>query len=222
MKPSVLVLNGWAASDAAWSLCGFRRDGVYSYRDHLDGATARAFDAAGSAILVGWSMGGSYALRMVLRDPGTVKGLVLVAATPRMMADSGWVGMTERRLAALDAGLRLTLCGGGFTQLPPDKPNPYAADTDENLARGLYYLRETDLRGELEARRGEIASIPAFIFQSERDAVVRPHNAEYLASLFAKARLSMIPGAEHALPIFIPELIDDAVEALLTGLVDGD
>ena len=58
-------------------------------------------------LLVGWSMGGSTALRLAIAAPEKLKGLVLVAATARMMKAPGWAGMSERRLAALDPALRV-------------------------------------------------------------------------------------------------------------------
>ena len=159
-------------------------------------------------------MGAEYALKLAVNCPKRVAGLVLIAATPRMMADSGWIGMSNRRLAALEMGLRLTL-GNGFFGIPEGKPNPYLADSEENLARGIDFLRNTDLRRDLEENRAELAKIPAFIFQSERDPIVRASNAEYLATIFSNAKLEIVPGAEHALPIFIPEKIDSAVQSLL-------
>jgi pimeloyl-[acyl-carrier protein] methyl ester esterase len=214
MTPRVFVLNGWAASEHAWDLCAFERDAVFSDIDHVGGRTARAFDeAAEPVILVGWSMGGSYALRLAAQNPQRVAGLVLVAATPRMMKADGWTGMTERRLAALEMGLRLTL-GGGFFGIPKDKPNPYRTDREENLARGIAYLRETDLRAALEAKREAFKALGVYIFQSERDGIVRRENADYLAGIFPRAHVQIVPGAEHALPIFIPEALDAAVAAL--------
>ena len=61
--------------------------------------------------------------------------------------------------------------------------------------------------------RGESAPyrIPVRIFQSERDGIVRPNNAEFLKKVFPQAKVTMVPGNEHVLPITIPELIDKAV-----------
>ena len=208
------VLNGWAASPRAWDLCTFRRDALFSASDHLDGATERAFDgAAESVLLVGWSMGGTESLRLVARNPRKVAGLVLLAATPRMMRDDGWDGMTERRLVALEAGLRLTM--GRGLDARPGVPCPYEMDDDATLARGLDYLRATDLRPALEASRDALAGIPAVLFQADRDPIVRAGNAAYLASLFPGAEVNRIPGAEHALPVLVPELIDAAVARLV-------
>ena len=89
----IMVLNGWAASPYAWDLCAFmktsegRKPVLYSYIDQLDGLPERAFEGGGRYLVVGWSMGGSTALRLACRYPDQIAGLVLVAATPRMMED---------------------------------------------------------------------------------------------------------------------------------------
>ena len=210
----VFVLNGWAASEEAWSLCRFRRERVFSYVEQLDGEPEKVIAAEDDVVLVGWSMGGSSAMRLALRWPEKIRGLVLVAATPRMMEDkpAGWRGMSERRLAALKKGLLLT-GGGGFFGPPAGLPNPYIVDDEANLDRGLGYLVATDLRSSLlecEALRTKGERVR--LFQSEHDGIVRPENATFLEEVFRGAKLRMIPGAEHALPIFIPEMIDSAVE----------
>ena len=210
----VFVLNGWAASEEAWSLCKFRRERVFSYVEQLDGGPEKVIADEDDVVLVGWSMGGSSAMRLALRWPEKIRGLVLVAATPRMMEDkpAGWRGMSERRLAALKKGLLMT-GGGGFFGPPAGLPNPYIVDDEANLDRGLGYLVATDLRsslleGESLRSKGERVRI----FQSEHDGIVRPENATFLEEVFRGAKLQIIPGVEHALPIFIPEMIDSAVE----------
>ncbi|MBQ6136194.1 MAG: alpha/beta fold hydrolase [Kiritimatiellae bacterium] len=207
------VLNGWASSPRAWDLCGFRRDRLFGYIEQLDGAPEKAVSREDRVVLVGWSMGGSSALGLACMFPGKLAGLVLVAATPRMMRDEGWAGMSDRRLAALEVGLRMTK-GEGFFGVSEGKPNPYMMDSEENLERGLAYLKETDLRRPLEDLAASGAfDCPVFVFQSERDGIVRPENASYLKSVFPQAEVAMVPGSEHALPIEIPEKIDAAVRS---------
>ncbi len=215
---TTLVLNGWAASPEAWSLCAFMKaDGVrlFSYVEQLDGEPERALAACDEAVLVGWSMGASGALRLALAAPEKIRGLVLVAPTPRMMEDraTGWKGMSPRRLKALEAGVKLTR-GAGFFGPPEGLPNPYLEDADENLARGIAYLRETDVRRALEETFGALRPprFPTFVFQSEADGIVRAENAAYLKEkVFPDAVVETIPGSEHALPIRIPKRIDAAV-----------
>lgn len=209
------VLNGWSASEQAWDLCAFPRDRVFSYVEQLEGLPEKAVEAEDEVVLVGWSMGGSAALRLAVSYPEKIKGLVLVAATARMMKDDGWVGMSDRRLAALEVGLKMTH-GEGFFGIPDGKPNPYILDEERNLARGLVYLRETDLRAALnELKASGRLKCPVVIFQSERDGIVRAENAAYLKSIFPQASVTMVPGSEHALPIIIPDAIDAAVSAVL-------
>ena len=210
----VFVLNGWAASPHAWDLCRFRRTRLFSYVDQLDGLPEKALAEVERCILVGWSMGGSSALRLAARWPKKVAGLVLVAATPRMMEEkeTGWRGMSPRRLEALRYGLLMTR-GEGFFGVPEGKPNPYLADEPANLERGLAYLLETDVRGALE--QAVFGAPPVHVFQSEHDGIVRPENAAWLKTIFPQASVTMVPGTEHALPIFIPEKIDEAVDTCI-------
>ena len=219
-RPPVFVLNGWAASPHAWDLCRFRRTRLFSYVDQLDGLPEKALAEVERCILVGWSMGGSSALRLAARWPEKIAGLVLVAATPRMMEEkeTGWRGMSPRRLEALRYGLLMTR-GEGFFGVPEGKPNPYLADEPANLERGLAYLLETDVRGALE--QAVFGAPPVHVFQSEHDGIVRPENAAWLKTVFPQASVTMVPGTEHALPIFIPEKIDDAVDACLAVAQKG-
>ena len=241
----VFVLNGWAASPHAWDLCRFTRTRLFSYVEQLDGEPEKAIESVERCVLVGWSMGGSSALRLAARWPEKIAGLVLIAATPRMMEEkeTGWKGMSPRRLEALRYGLVMTR-GEGFFGVPEGKPNPYLTDEPANLERGLKYLLETDVRVDLErvfgdgsfeqqsgqqaynnktCERGPLtgnktcarSSLAVHIFQSEHDGIVRAANAVYLQKVFPQASVTMVPGTEHALPIFIPELIDEAVDTCI-------
>ncbi len=220
----VMVLNGWAASPQAWDLCAFMREpapnglppALYSYIDQLDGLPERAFAGGGRFVLVGWSMGGSSALRIACRFPGQIAGLVLVAATPRMMEEreSGWRGMSPLRLEALRRGLELTH-GQGFFGVPEGRPNPYMMDSEKNLERGLKYLLETDLRAETGRVFGGGCGFPVRILQSEHDGIVRSENAAWLKAAFPAAEVTMVQGGEHALPAWAPEAVDGAVRSAI-------
>ena len=216
----VMILNGWAASPHAWDLCCCALDPearLYSYLEQLDGCAERDLAAAKEpVVLVGWSMGGSGALKLACRYPEKIKGLVLLAAAARMMKANNWNGMSERRLQAFEGAVRLTKGQGLFGEgVKPGKPNPYMMDTEANLARGIAFLRETDVRLDLiDLLASGKATWPVAIFQSERDGIVRPENAHFLATVFPQADVTIVPGNEHALPIEIPEEIDTAVRAM--------
>lgn len=217
-RPRVFVLNGWSASPHAWDLCRFPRERIFSYVEQLDGEPERTIEKVGRCVLVGWSMGGSSALRLFSRWPEKVAGMVLVATTPCMMKnrETGWIGMSERRLDALRYGV-VKMHGAGFFGVPEGKPNPYLVDDPGNLERGLAYLLETDVRRDLEAvcSRRQSDRIPVHVFQSERDGIVRSANAKYLHGVFPHATVHIVPGTEHALSISIPEQIDEAVDSCI-------
>ena len=225
-----MVFNGWAAGPETWALCTFEHDWVFDYVEQLDGLPEKIIEEFDEVLLVGFSMGGSTALRMVLKYPEKVKGLVLVSATPCMMekkvekkkvekkggggeggeGESGvggegeedWKGMSERRLAALRLGTQMVF---------KDDPSPMY--DERNMERGLDYLKQTDLRHELLSVSESVKrwNFPVWIFQSERDGIVRPNNAAFLKQVFPQAKVTMVPGNEHVLPITVPELIDAAV-----------
>ena len=207
-----LVFNGWAAGPETWALCTFPHDWVFDYVEQLDGLPETVMEESDEVVLVGFSMGGSTALRMYLKYPEKVKGMVLVSATPRMMEDENWKGMSERRLAALRLGTQMMF---------KDDPSPMYDEKD--MERGLDYLRNTDLRDALlsfsQGRgRSPSAPFPVHIFQSERDGIVRPTNAAFLKEVFPQAKVTMVPGNEHVLPVTIPEQIDAAVREVLVKL----
>jgi len=198
---SLFVLNGWAAKPDVWNACTFPRDRIFSYLEQLDGLPEHAVESSDSVVLVGFSMGGSSALRLYLKYPEKIRALVLVSATPRMMEEpeTGWRGMSERRFAALKLGTQMAV---------RDDPSPLLSEF--NLDRGLAYLRNTNLRADLRAA-AVCPDLPVCIVQSERDGIVRPNNADFLHEIFPRARVVRVPGGEHTLPVTIPQVIDAAV-----------
>jgi len=202
--PPVYVLNGWAAEASVWDGCRFPRVRIFDYLEEMDGVPERTLAGVPEFVLVGFSMGGSFALRLALGFPERLRGLVLVSATARMMEDpaTGWKGMSLRRRAALKLGTQIT-CRGNASPL----------FAEANLDRGLDSLGAVDLRAALRAVPSDsnLKRIPVAIFQSERDGIVRPSNADFLKGIFPQASVCRVPGAEHTLPPFVPDRIDAAV-----------
>ena len=198
-----LVFNGWAAGPDIWALCDFERDYLFSYLESLEGLPRRVLAESEAALLVGFSMGGTFALKMLLEFPEKIRGLVLISSTPRMMEEpsAGWLGMSPRRRRALKLGTQLVY-----------RNDPSPIYREDNLERGLKFLDETDLRAELLARKDEF-DFPVYVFQSERDGIVRPTNAVFFKELFPSAEVTMIPGGEHVLPITAYSAISAAVKA---------
>lgn len=219
----VLVFNGWAAGAEAWRLCTFPHDWLFDYVEQLDGLPDQVMVDSDEVLLVGFSMGGSMALKTLLKYPEKVKGLVLVSATPRMMEERKssvqgkgeevvWRGMSERRLRALRLGTLMTF--------KDDSSPMYRV---ENLDRGLEYLQKTDIRDNLiNYSRGLSPEkrLPVALFQSEKDGVVCSSNVEFLERIFPQATVTLVPGGEHVLPVMVPGLIDAAIYDIINELLD--
>ena len=47
------ILNGWAAGPAAWELCTFPYQRIFSYAEQLDGEPEREMDNVSKVVLVG-------------------------------------------------------------------------------------------------------------------------------------------------------------------------
>ncbi len=210
----ILVFNGLAASARAWEQVRFpappRIVGFCEPEPEPDGVRR---------LLVGWSMGGSRALDFACRAPGDVAGMVLVAATPRMMEDrsSGWAGMSPRRLAAFRRAVE-ALRGERLFGVPEGVPNPYQEEPPDRLDRGFAYLERTDLRERVARTFAAGAAFPVRVVQSERDAIVNAANAAWLGRIFPQASVTLVPGGEHALPAFAPEAVSAAVAECLDQL----
>ena len=194
-----IVMNGWAASPHAWDLCRFRRDRIVSYLEPdpvLDGPV----------VLVGWSLGGNRAIRLAAEHPTQVKALVLVSPVVRMMKDEGWPGMGEGRLKAFITAFEMFGGAGlGGHEYPVD---PYGNFSHDALMVGIDYLHDSDVRPCL-ARLSP--NLPITVFHSEGDIIARPNNAQVIRDVCPWARVEMVPGAEHTLPLTIPERIDRAL-----------
>jgi len=180
---------------------------MFSYLDHLSGESLSAVTREDEVILVGFSMGATFVQQAILEHPEKIRGAVFVSATPRMTEakDEGWPGMSTHRRRALKLGTQMMNSGN---------PSPLFAEC--NLDAGLDCLGSVDYRARLKAIAGK-TRFPVAIFQSDRDGIVRPHNAEFLNSIFPQAALTWVEGQDHDLPAKIPELISSAVKGVQKG-----
>jgi pimeloyl-[acyl-carrier protein] methyl ester esterase len=170
-----------------------------------------------SAGWIGWSLGGLVALSAALGPVPGPRALVLIAATPRFLAAPDWPhGVPEAVLSgfARDLGDDLPGTLGRFVALqtrgarrgadtarllrrvlrdaPPPRPT--------GLARGLSWLRDTDLRPDL----GRV-SCPVSVLLGERDTLVPPACLDDLLALRPDWSGSVVAGAGHAPFLLDPE-----------------
>ncbi len=241
--PELVLVHGWGLHGGFWGALPevlARRFGVHvvDLPGHGRSAYAGPFtlerlaDAVAAsvpapAVWIGWSLGGMVALAAALRHPRQVRGLALVASTPRFVRGPDWrpamsAGQLERfghdltrdYHGTLNAflGLQIGAVAGGrelirglrarLEEAPP--PDPRALDA------GLELLRITDLRGRLAAVRA-----PAVVIHGGRDRLIPPPAAEWLARALPAARFTLIEAAGHAPFLSHPAGFEPALEEFL-------
>ena len=181
--------------------------------------------------LLGWSLGGQFALDLASAMPSGIEKLVLVSTTPRFPASPGWrSGAPPAELAALAAAVRrdpegtlqgfLSYCARGSAPRTAARVRRYLASAvarhgaplPEALAAGLERLREVDLRAALP-----LVAVPALVIAGARDRVTRATASRALARRLARGRYVEFAGAAHAPFLSHPAHFADTVGGFLRG-----
>ena len=228
--PDLVLIHGWAMHGGIFAPLlaalvphfrvhvvdlpghGYSRDEV-----HFDVAdSARAIAAATPrALWVGWSLGGLVALRAALDQPAQVRGIGLIASSPRFVSADDWahgVGahvfaefsaeLQARYRHAIERFLALETMGSAHAQaeLRELKKLVFARGEPriEALADGLAALDTCDLRVEL-AR----LAMPSLWIAGRRDRLVPPAAMQWAAAVAPAARYlefnsGHAPFLEHA------------------------
>jgi pimeloyl-[acyl-carrier protein] methyl ester esterase len=193
-------------------------------------AHAVADQAPPGAIIIGWSLGGMVALELARQAPANLRGLVLLATTPRFATGEDWphgidpgtleefgrglVGDYDRTVrdflalqvhGAADPHSTLRQLRAGLRGQPA--PDPRA------LAAGLEILRRSDLRCALPA-----IEVPALVIAGTHDRLTMPGAGDYLAQALPMARLRRIDGAGHAPFLSHPAAVLAEVTAFMAEL----
>ena len=193
---------------------------------------ARAVSGAippGSLVL-GWSLGGMVALELARQRMVDLGGLILIATTPRFVAEADWPhGIDPGVLEAFARGVRddyertvqdllsLQVLGAadrrstlralrdGVRSRPA--PDPRALEVCLDILRGA------DLRAAL----GGIG-LETLVITGERDRLVHPGAGAVLAAALPRARLRCIAGSGHAPFLSHPAAVRDGLAAFLRDL----
>jgi pimeloyl-[acyl-carrier protein] methyl ester esterase len=161
-------------------------------------------------VMLGWSLGGKFALELARRAPARVDALVLIAATPKFAqaadwphgADAGARGVFRAMLEqdwhqTLDDFLWLQLRGSRNAELAQARLQQalqsHGSPSIEALRRDLDLLDELDLRQSLPA-----VSQPALVVAGQHDRVTPPAAARVLAATLPRGRYVEIARAAHA------------------------
>lgn len=245
MSPPLVLLHGWALSAAVWDdliplLSPDREIHALDLPGHGrrvdDGRPGTLAEAAGDLAarlpqgcdLVGWSLGGLIALAAAAQYPEKIRRLVLVAASPRFLRDSGWPhAVSPEALEGMRGGIErdhrttlarfLALQFHGVresadslrclrTRLAAQPPSAQA------LEDGLDILARTDLREDF-AR----LPLPVAVILGGLDTFAPKGVAEDLRALRPDARIEVIPHSGHAPFLSHPDEFLQALERALHG-----
>jgi pimeloyl-[acyl-carrier protein] methyl ester esterase len=232
--PDLTLLHGWGLNGAVWD--GIR-DGLaqhftlnfidlpgHGYSQHVPiTCIAAAADAVANVMpprghLLGWSLGGQFALALANRKPASIDKLILVGTTPRFIANDDWphgkkavaldqfaANLTENYHATIRGFLalqmlnhpnqRATIAALQAAVSARGAPNP------DHLASGLAFLRTSDFRDQLASIQHR-----TLVIQGDRDALTSERAGHWLATQIPASQYVMIPFATHAPFLSHPEI----------------
>ena len=165
--------------------------------------------------LGGWSLGGMIAIKSLPKLAATVRGVLLIATTPRFCVPADPAqGVDPRAITTMCHGLKRKPCEilQSFYQ---QAAHPFCCDPESNkamlhaakgrigqLTEGLQFLLKTDLH-----HHPAPGNLPTAIIHGEKDQIV-PHRAgEILGERQIPSCFQLVPGIGHDLPLRRPDII---------------
>lgn len=225
--PALVMLHGWAmhagifapllerlASDFTLHLVdlpGHGRSAAAGLPLQLDGAAAQvAAVVPERALWLGWSLGGLVALHAAAAMPQRVRGLAMLAASPRFVRTPDWPqGMDAavfRGFASeldrdyrgtLDRFLMLEAQGSDHVReelrLLRAEVFAHGEPATEVLCAGLAVLEDTDLRSSLPG-----LPMPSLWLAGRRDRLVSPAAMQAAAALAPRSTFHQVASGGHA------------------------
>jgi pimeloyl-ACP methyl ester carboxylesterase len=244
----LLLINGYAATSEDWAptflaalgesfevICpdnrGVGASGLGAAELTIDGMAADLeglLDALAieRATVVGWSMGGFIAQRLVARAPARVAALALFATDPggpdSMPADpADWARLTDHSGTPRERATRLI-----SLLFPPDLAAEIDRQFGEVVAAAQARLAPRTLRAQeatidawhRDYPQVQVAALapPTLIAHGELDAVIPVGNAAVLATRWPGAQVEILAGCAHGLMAQESKRLVDLVREMTT------
>ena len=181
------------------------------------------------ALWLGWSLGGLVALQAAATAPAAVRGLAMVAASPRFVAASDWPhGMPasvfhgfaqdlERDYpGTLDRFLMLEAQGSAHMRdelrLLRAEAFAHGEPSADVLCAGLEILEHADLRAVLPR-----LAMPGLWLAGRRDRLVSPEAMRRASEATSAGRFELIASGGHAPFLTEPDHVAAAISAFAAG-----
>jgi 3-oxoadipate enol-lactonase len=175
------------------------------------------------AMLVGLSMGGMTAMRLALRAPERVAGMVLLDsnADPEGRVKRARYAVMEAIYARFGA---IKLMEGAIAKIMLGRTSlarhpelvTWLRDTVARHDRRQlpHALRAVNGRGPIRDRLSAIAT-PTYVLVGDEDVATPPDRSEAVVAAIRGARLERIPGAGHLSALEQPEVVATRIRAFL-------
>jgi len=205
------VAGSDAPADAAYGVATMAADAAHAF--------------AGSAHLIGASLGAAAALELALAHPERVRSLVLVTpfvtASPRLVAVlEAWCRLAEEASPTALAAALLPWLFGAATLGDERARARTARGLAEIAARvpaATLARQAAGLRAWSGTRAADLARVRApTLVVAGGDDLLAP-DAEAVSRAIPGARLLVVPGAGHAVALEAPERVNEAILALLAA-----
>jgi pimeloyl-[acyl-carrier protein] methyl ester esterase len=202
-----------------------KRDSRMSpYAKGLRSAAAGLGKKASPCVVVGWSAGAIVGLEVTCENPGSLKGLVVIGATPKFCSEEGYPwGVATRNLRAMIMGIRkdpravldrffqdVTWPAVESESCRKEKVNEAHHMGIEHLVHGLEYLRKMDLRDRLKG-----IEIPILIIHGREDRIVPWQAGAWLNRSLPDSRIIIHEGVGHDIPGRQPVVLASQIRAFL-------
>ena len=233
-RPTLLCLHGLGAAGRSWRALCEAYDGPCDAPDlpgfgaapplaapavaaYADWTVARLERIAGPAVLVGWSMGGKFALATSARRPQRLAGLVLLAPSP-----PGGEPMDESERTAMAAdGPTLGSARKNADDNAAAPPSPQVRDEAiaDWLASDPATFRWWFADGSREALDVSAVEVPVLILGGDRDEKLGVGAQTGLtAPELDRCRVETLPGVGHLIPREAPRLAAERLTAWIDAL----
>lgn len=148
--------------------------------------------------VIGWSLGGLYAMRLAIEAPENVRSLLAITSSPHFLADENWPGISREVFArfykklslntkdTLNEFMRLQL---NSNQVPISLG---MLPSQAGLDHGLMVLDTWDLREELK----QLQQKACFLF-SKHDAIVPATLMPHMQNIYPNFSYYLFPKAGH-------------------------